>query len=195
MTYTLVIDLLVAFLLVVTIGYAMILNKKLAVLRQDKAELEKLAKIFGDSTDKANDSIHALKITTNSLEERVAKAESLHNDLSFLIERGNSTADRLEDRVRSARNSSAHSDTTNEPKRNVSEAPKLKPRPRSEETKVGVETREDLSLSEIENKVAKELSGLFKDDDAATDQQPRKAPQVSQSDAELELLKALRSSG
>ena len=43
MTYSLIVDLFVAILLVVTIGYAIVLNRRLGKLRGDKAELEKLA--------------------------------------------------------------------------------------------------------------------------------------------------------
>ena len=47
MPYSLILDLFVAVLLVVTIGYAVVLNKRLGRLRGDKAALEKLAALVG----------------------------------------------------------------------------------------------------------------------------------------------------
>ncbi|MED5396068.1 MAG: hypothetical protein CFH05_00723 [Alphaproteobacteria bacterium MarineAlpha3_Bin4] len=107
MQYSLILDILVAFLLVVTIGYAMVLNKRLGHLRRDKGELEKLALSFTDATGRADGSIATLKSTADDLQDRIDKAGSLHDDLVFLIDRGSVTADRLETTVRAARDESA----------------------------------------------------------------------------------------
>ena len=102
---SLILDVLVAILLVVTIGYAMALNKRLGVLRRDKAELEELAGSFVDATTRAEESISRLKHTADDLKERMEKAQSLHDDLAFLIDRGGGAADRLEEMIRAARRS------------------------------------------------------------------------------------------
>ena len=102
--YSLIVDLFLAVLLVVTIGYAIILNKRLGSLRRDKAQLEKLSVSFGDSTVRAEESIEKLMTTSEFLQDRLESAQSLRDDLVFLIERGGQAADKLEDLVRESRN-------------------------------------------------------------------------------------------
>lgn len=103
MPFSLMIDILVAILLVVTIAYAIVLNKRLGMLRRDKDELEKVALTFGDATRRAEESIARLKSTAGGLEDDITRAQSLRDDLAFLTERGGTAADRLEDLVREAR--------------------------------------------------------------------------------------------
>ncbi len=103
MPYSLIIDLLVATLLAVTIGFAIVLNKRLGKLRQDKEALEKLATTFGESTLRAEEGVKTLKQTTEVLQERLEKAQALKDDLAFLIERGDGTADNLENLIRATR--------------------------------------------------------------------------------------------
>lgn len=100
---SLLLDAVVAVLLVFTIGYAVLLNRKLGALRGDKNELAKLAASFHDSTVKAEDSIGRLKISAEGLQEDLTRAQALREDLSYLLERSESEADRLEKAVRSAR--------------------------------------------------------------------------------------------
>ncbi len=103
MPYSLILDLLVAALLAVTIGFAVVLNKRLGKLRQDKEALEKLAVTFGESTLRAEEGVETLKQTTEILQERLEKAQALKDDLAFLIERGDGTADNLENLIRATR--------------------------------------------------------------------------------------------
>lgn len=103
MPYSLIIDLFVAVLLVITIGYAIVLNKRLGKLRRDKASLEKLAATFGDSTARAEESIETLKYAADMIQDRIDKAQALRDDLAFLIDRGGQAADNLEDLVRASR--------------------------------------------------------------------------------------------
>jgi cobalamin biosynthesis Mg chelatase CobN len=103
MTLSLILDLSLAILLIVTIGYAVSLNSRLGMLRQDKEELEKLASTFANATLRAEDGVGKLKNTAELLQQRVDKAQSLRDDLVFLIDRGGSAADRLEESVRTAR--------------------------------------------------------------------------------------------
>ena len=93
MSYSLIIDVLVAVLLAVTIGYAIILNKRLGKLRADKKELEKLATKFGHSTHRAEESIDKLKHTADLLQDSMDKAQALRDDLAFLIDRGDRAAE------------------------------------------------------------------------------------------------------
>jgi len=101
--FSLVLEILVAGLLVVTISYTVMLNRRLRTMRQDKLALEKLAAKFVDSTMRAEESITRLKATADDLKERIDRAQGLRDDLAFLTERGGSTADRLESLVREAR--------------------------------------------------------------------------------------------
>ncbi|MEO5338608.1 MAG: DUF6468 domain-containing protein [Magnetospirillum sp. WYHS-4] len=107
MVFALLLDILVAVLLAVTIVYSVILNRRLGVLRQDKAELERVAATFGEATRRAEDSIGRLRDMADTLQEQIKKAQALRDDLAFLMDRGGATADRLEDAVRSARKESA----------------------------------------------------------------------------------------
>ncbi len=103
MPFSLALDVLVAVLLVITIGYAIVLNRRLGRLRRDKSQLERLAATFGQATARAEESIGKLKNTADSLKERIDNAQALRDDLAFLIDRGSSAADRLEETVRAAR--------------------------------------------------------------------------------------------
>lgn len=103
MTFSLVLDVLVAVLLVVTISYALVLNRRLTGLRRDKKELEKLAASFGQATARASESIGTLRSTAGDLQARIDKAQGLRDDLQFLVERASSAADRLEQAVRASR--------------------------------------------------------------------------------------------
>lgn len=103
MPYALIIDVVVAVLLVVTIIYAVGLNRRLSAMRRDRAKLEKIANEFAQSTAKANDSITHLKSTNEALQRQLDTAQSLRDDLAYLLDRGEKSADRLEELVREAR--------------------------------------------------------------------------------------------
>ena len=103
MPYTLFLDICVAVLLIVTICYAIALNKRLARLRNDKKDLEHLARNFGESTQRAEDNINKLRTIAQALDIQMERAQSLRDDLAFLTERGTSAADKLEDMVSEAR--------------------------------------------------------------------------------------------
>jgi hypothetical protein len=96
-------DILVAALLATTIGFAAVLNHRLGKLRRDRNELEKTAAEFRQATARAEDSVGKLKISTDALQEKIDQAQSLCDDLVFLIDRGGTTADRIESEVRATR--------------------------------------------------------------------------------------------
>ena len=158
--FSLILDMFVAVLLIVMIGYAFTLNKRLGTLRRDKGELQKLALSFGDATLRAEESTAQLRATIDVLQERIKKAESLRDDLVFLVERGNGTADTLEELVRTARDKVG-----------------VMPSPASRETVA------------IEEPV---LSATTSQSAPKADAEARSAGN-QMSDAERELLKALRS--
>lgn len=96
---SLIIDLVVAGLLVATIIYASVLNRKLATLRSSKQEMESLAGRLVESTQHAERALADLKSAANDtgdqLERRVAEARNLVDDLRFLVDKGSGLADRL----------------------------------------------------------------------------------------------------
>ena len=82
--FSLILDIFVAVLLIIMIGYAFTLNKRLGTLRRDKGELQKLALSFGDATLRAEESTVQLRATIDVLQERIKRAESLREDLVFI---------------------------------------------------------------------------------------------------------------
>lgn len=107
MDYKLVLDVMVAALLAVTIIYAWILNQRLSQLRRNRDDLAKVVSSFNDATARAEAGIPKLRKAAEdsgqALQERVEKAQSLRDDLAFMIERADAMADRLEHAVRSSR--------------------------------------------------------------------------------------------
>ncbi len=107
MDYVLVLDVIVAVLLVATIVYAVLLNRRLSVLRRNGEEMARLIARFNEATVRAESSIPRLRKTAedagDALQERVEKALALRDDLAFMIERADAMADRLETSVRTAR--------------------------------------------------------------------------------------------
>ncbi|MGD9637713.1 MAG: DUF6468 domain-containing protein [Alphaproteobacteria bacterium] len=100
-------DLIVIVLLATTIGFATVLNRKLDVIRKSKKELGSLINDFNIATSRAETSIPKFKqtIEANSLnlKEQIEKAQVLRDDLSFMIERSESIAERLEEDLATAR--------------------------------------------------------------------------------------------
>jgi cell division septum initiation protein DivIVA len=107
MDYKLVLDLIIAVLLAATIAYAAVLNNKLNQLRKNRDDLAKLVGAFNDATARAEAGIPKLKRASeeasSTLIDRVEKAQSLRDDLAFMIERADAMANRLEGSVRTAR--------------------------------------------------------------------------------------------
>jgi cell division septum initiation protein DivIVA len=107
MDYKLVLDVMVALLLAVTIVYAWVLNQRLSQLRRNRDDLAKVVSSFNEATARAEAGIPKLRKaaeeTGMALQERVEKAQSLRDDLAFMIERADAMADRLEQAVRLAR--------------------------------------------------------------------------------------------
>jgi len=100
-------DLAIILLLVPTIIYAVILNRRLSTLRKSRGELAKVVSSLNEATMRAEAGIPKLKKATHeansALQDRVEKAHSLRDDLAFMIERSEEMADRLEGTVRTGR--------------------------------------------------------------------------------------------
>jgi hypothetical protein len=107
MTTDSILDIVVILLLIPTIIYAIILNRRLTALRKSRDELSKVVNSFNEATMRAEAGIPKLKKATSeanlSLKDRVEKAQTLRDDLAFMIERAEELAGRLENGVRAAR--------------------------------------------------------------------------------------------
>ncbi len=102
----LVLDVVVVVLLVATIGYAVVLNRRIGEMRKWKAEFDRLITTFNQATERAEAGIQSLKSVAiqrgPDLQRSLDKACSLRDDLAYLVERGDTLADRLTEAVRSA---------------------------------------------------------------------------------------------
>lgn len=105
--FAIVLDVVVALLLVATIVYATVLNRKLATLRNTKQEMETLVNRLAESTGQAETALGELKAaageTGGELDSQVRRAGELRDDLAFMIEKADRLADRLETQIGHAR--------------------------------------------------------------------------------------------
>ena len=104
----LIINMLIIVLLIPTIIYAYKLNKNLTILRENQNSLSRLISSLNDATIKAENSIPKLKnateISSQNLKDVVDNAKSLKDDLTFINERADNLADRLENVIHDGRN-------------------------------------------------------------------------------------------
>jgi hypothetical protein len=102
-----ILELVLAVLLLATLFQALRLERALGVLKRDRGELESLVAGFNASTRQAENGIERLRSTADGagrqLERQIAASVSLKDDLSYLTERGDRLADRLDTLVRTAR--------------------------------------------------------------------------------------------
>jgi hypothetical protein len=102
-TFPLILDILIVILLSATIGFAIVLNRRLSRLRDNKAELDDLVKGFADAAGRAEVSVAGMKETAakaaESLQKSIDRAQALRDELQFMIEAADSLASRLEGSV------------------------------------------------------------------------------------------------
>lgn len=107
MTITVAADLVVAVLLAFTIYYAVKLNRRLAGLRADRDELQALVQHLAAASASAEAGVQGLKSAAEDigrqLEKRMQEAQSLRDDLTYMMERGGTLADQLEGTIRARR--------------------------------------------------------------------------------------------
>ncbi|MCW0234235.1 MAG: DUF6468 domain-containing protein [Ferrovibrio sp.] len=99
MTLTMMVEILVAVLLLITLGISLVLNRRLGNLRANQEEMRRLIGDFDKALTKARQGMAELKGASASAdtahEERMQQARTLRDELGFMIE----TADRLADRL------------------------------------------------------------------------------------------------
>lgn len=105
--YGLVFDMVISLLLMVAIGYAAALNRKLTRLRDAKRDMEKLFAEFASATSEAQGGLQALKEGSGTAGEVLARNVSdacrLADEMAFLVKKGNEIADRLEVQISASR--------------------------------------------------------------------------------------------
>src|ERR1700677_1374210 len=102
-----IIDGLVAFLLIVTIGYCMMLNRRLKLLKADEQSLRATISELVTATEIAERAIGGLKLTVHEcdmgLGERLRKAERLSIEIDRAVVGGKDLVSRLSQIVNAGR--------------------------------------------------------------------------------------------
>jgi Tfp pilus assembly protein PilO len=103
MSTALVLDGLVAVLLVVTVGYCVLLHRRLGTLRGAQAELERLLAGFTSATEQARHGVAELRAAGDQvgreLQTRLDAARAVRDELNVITQAGNDLADRLDRRL------------------------------------------------------------------------------------------------
>ena len=112
--FTLIFDATIIVLLVITIIYAVILNRRLEAFRGAKDEIQAVVTEFGGALSQAEQGMATLReaadVGGDALQNAVERAARLADDLAFLKDKGDATADRLEDLVTRSRSIGAARD-------------------------------------------------------------------------------------
>lgn len=99
MTLTLMVEIVVAVLLLVTLAISLVLNRRLGNLRANQDEMRRLIGDFDKALTKARQGLNELKTASATVdtahEERMKAAKTLRDELGFMIETGDRLADRL----------------------------------------------------------------------------------------------------
>ena len=202
MSMELLINIVVICLLVPTIVFAVILNKRLEILRNSRADLGRLIEAFNDATTRAESGIPKLKQAADSagalLREQIQKAQTLRDDMAYMIERADSVTQRLEKSLNAAPKTMGMPQQEKMPFRPVQEktvfaAPET---PKAKKRKVLAENPEDLISSAVSA-----AQDILRDTEGYRSSKPEKKFQppveddfgADRSEAERELLKALQS--
>ncbi len=110
MSPTVLLDVVIIALLVPTIVYAVILNRRLEALRRNRDDLAKMIAAFNEATVRAEAGIPKMRKAAQdageALQTHMEKAQTLRDDLAFMTERADSMANRLEGQLREARTAS-----------------------------------------------------------------------------------------
>ncbi len=196
MSVELLVNIIVVLLLIPTIIFALLLNKRLEILRNSRADLGRLIEAFNDATTRAESGIPRLKQAADSagaqLKEQIRQAQTLHDDIAFLLERAEGVVSKLDSAVArpSAREQRFDKPAESRFEKPVKKREEQKPRSR----RALVESPEDLISSAVSA-----AEDILRDADGKT---AKKRPAFGtfdaeesgdRSEAERELLKALQS--
>jgi Domain of unknown function (DUF6468) len=105
--FGMIIEGLVAFLLMLTVGYCMMLNRRLKLLKADEQSLRATISELITATEIAERAIAGLKITVHEcdlgLGERLTRAESMNNELDRRLTSAKDVLHRLSQIVAASR--------------------------------------------------------------------------------------------
>ena len=108
-------DILLVVLLTATLFHAVRLERALSVLKRDRVALQELVASFNASTRAAETGIERLHAATEGpgrqIQRLIESGTTLKEDLTFLVQRGEGLADRLDDGIRAARSAPAVPET------------------------------------------------------------------------------------
>ena len=139
--YGFVFDIAICLLLVTTIGYAVVLNRKLSVLRDARGEMEKLFADFAAATGEAEGGLQALKesssVAGETLAQKVDDACRLADEMAFLVKKGNEIADRLEVAISASRKAARAAETSSRAGPDTAPATAAAPSPTAAGAKIG----------------------------------------------------------
>jgi hypothetical protein len=125
--------------------HAVRLERALGVLKRDRASLEALVEGFNASTRQAESSVARLQAASDGAGRQIARqmegAGLLKDDLTFLTERGEKLADRLDELVRAARPLAADAPR---PGPQAAAAPAAQPAPRADKQRARSQAERDL---------------------------------------------------
>ncbi|MBI1263089.1 MAG: hypothetical protein GC184_15330 [Rhizobiales bacterium] len=97
--FDVMLEAIVCVLLLATIGYCAVIDRRLRAMRAGQDGLRVLVHDLNTATERAATAIHRLKetndVTGRELGERVARARALADELGMMVESGNGIADRL----------------------------------------------------------------------------------------------------
>lgn len=118
---------LLLVLLGVAIPFAVRLERALREIRKDRAAMETSAQGLSEAAGAAESAILRLRATAElagrQVNDRIAAAEPLRDDLRFLIERAEGLADRLESLVRAGRPGAGNEPPAPTPARPIASLP------------------------------------------------------------------------
>jgi len=102
-----ILDIVLIVLLAATLFHAVQLERALGVLKRDRAALEALVATFNASTRAAESGIERLRASTDGagrlIQRQIDTATTLKEDLTFLVQRGEGLADRLDEAIQTKR--------------------------------------------------------------------------------------------
>jgi len=99
MSLVVFLDIVVAILLVVAIGAAFVLNRRLAAFRAARTDFEQFIERFNTAAARAEGGVNTLKLTSDAtgraLQQSIVRAQALRDEINFLVERAEPMVDRL----------------------------------------------------------------------------------------------------
>jgi hypothetical protein len=108
MNFGIALDIALILLMAATIGYCVVLNRKLQTLRDSQAEMAKLVAAFDRATVQVGHGLQEFRAAgakAGEIGQKLERAKAMLAELSFVIE----TGERLADRLANGPRASAHS--------------------------------------------------------------------------------------